>query len=109
MEIINSFFTDNFWAVVSMIAVLTVPITSIINEKFNVKGVWKQVASWSTGFVLAIAFHFLNVVNFTEPVWVSIILTGIVSGLSSNGIYDIPTIKDKIGKFSKIVTKSAVK
>lgn len=95
------FFTENFWAAVSLIALITVPVTTAINTKFNPKKFWKQAISWGVSFILTLICHFIGLISLSAPVWLSIILTGLFSGLSSNGIYDIPTIKEKV---TQIVT-----
>jgi hypothetical protein len=95
MDFLN-FFNDNFWAAVSLISMITVPVTSAINLKFQPKKFWKQVVSWGVSFVLTVICYFIGMLHLSTPVWLSILFTGIISGLSSNGIYDIPTIKSKI-------------
>ena len=90
------FFSENFWAAVSLIALITVPVTTAINTKFNPKKFWKQAISWGVSFILTLICHFIGLISLSAPLWLSIILTGLFSGLSSNGIYDIPTIKTKV-------------
>lgn len=99
MDAILTFFTENFWAVAVLLAALTTPITSFLNEKFNLNGVWKQVVAWLVSIVLVAGSYFLNLVQFSEPFYVSVPLTGLLVGLSANGIYDIPTIKNALSKW----------
>lgn len=104
MNIIN-FFNENFWAVATLISLLTLPITSLLNSKLNPNGVWKQVIAWATSIVLTVVSYFGGLATFNEPVWLSIPLTGIVCGLSANGIYDIPSIKNFIKQYFSIIPK----
>lgn len=96
---------ENFWAVAALISVLTLPITNLINSKLNPNGVWKQVIAWLTSIVLTIGAYFGGLTTFNEPVWLTIPLTGLVCGLSTNGIYDIPTIKSFIKEYFSLIPK----
>lgn len=102
MNILN-FFNENFWLVATLISVLTLPITTAINSKFELKAIWKQVIAWGTSIVLTVGAYFAGIATFNEPVWLSIPLTGIVCGLSANGIYDIPTIKKFITDYFSLI------
>ena len=104
MSIIN-FFNDNFWLVATFISVLTLPLTNLINSKFKTNNVWKQVVAWATSIVLTIVSYFCGLATFNEPIWLSIPLTGVVCGLSANGIYDIPTIKKFINDYFSLIPK----
>jgi len=104
MDIIN-FFNENFWAVATLISLLTLPITSLLNSKLNPNGVWKQVIAWATSIVLTVVSYFGGLATFNEPVWLSIPLTGIVCGLSANGIYDIPSIKNFLKSYFTLIPK----
>ena len=74
-------------------------IAGLINGKFNiVNGFWPQLVSWITGSVLSVGAWFFELVAVGEPTWVAVIVLCGVVGLSSNGIYDIPTIKNFIDK-----------
>jgi len=37
-------------------------------------------------------------INVAEPAWLTLTATGLVVGLTSNGIYDIPVIQDFIAR-----------
>jgi len=100
---ILTFFNENFWLVATLISVLTVPITSLINSKFELKAIWKQVIAWGTSILLTVGVYFGCIATFNEPVWLSIPLTGIVCGLSANGIYDISTIKQFIKEYFSLI------
>ena len=92
-------FTTDFWYMASSLSAVTVFIAGLINGKFNiVNGIWPQLVSWITGSVLSVAAWFFGLVAVGEPTWVAVIVLCGVVGLSSNGIYDIPTIKNFIDK-----------
>ena len=92
-------FTTDFWYMASSLSAVTVFIAGLINGKFNiVNGVWPQLVAWITGSVLSVGAWFFGLVAVGEPTWVAVIVLCGVVGLSSNGIYDIPTIKNFIDK-----------
>ena len=93
MDAFLNLFTDAFWATATFISVIVVYLTSTINAKLNLKGIWKQVISWVLSIGFTVGAYFLNIISVADPVWLSLIGIGIVVGLSSNGIYDIPFIK----------------
>ena len=93
MDIIINFFTENFWATCALLASLTVTISGYINTKLDTNNVWKQVVAWLVSIFLTIGTYFIGIIQLGEPIWLSIPLTGVIVGLSSNGIYDIPKIK----------------
>ncbi len=101
MEIIISFFSDHFWATCTMLSTITVIIAGYINAFLKTNKVWKQVVSWIISIVLTIGGYFAGTITLNEPVWLTVILTGIIVGLSSNGIYDIPKIKELINRITK--------
>ena len=92
-------FTTDFWYMASSLSAVTVFIAGLINGKFNiVNGIWPQLVSWITGSVLSVAAWFFGLIPVGEPTWLAVIVLCGVVGLSSNGIYDIPTIKNFIDK-----------
>lgn len=92
-------FTTDFWYMASSLSAVTVFIAGLINSKFNiVNGFWPQLVAWITGSVLSVGAWFFELVAVGEPTWVAVIVLCGVVGLSSNGIYDIPTIKNFIDK-----------
>ena len=99
MDAILAFFTENFWATAILLAGLTTPITSFLNERFNFKAKMKQVMAWIVSIVLVAGAYFLNLAQFAEPFYLTVPLTGILVGLSANGIYDIPTVKETLKKW----------
>ena len=99
----QTLFTTDFWYMAPTLSAITVFIAGLINGKFNItEGIWPQVVAWVTGSVLSVAAWFFGLVTVGNPVWLAVIMLCVVVGLSSNGIYDIPTIKAFIDKlFSK--------
>ena len=92
-------FTTDFWYMASSLSAVTVFIAGLINGKFNiVNGFWPQLVAWITGSVLSVAAWFFVLVAVGEPTWLAVIVLCGVVGLSSNGIYDIPSIKNFIDK-----------
>ena len=103
---ITGIFSESFWYLAPILASLTVTITGAINGKFNItKGIWPQVVSWVVGSILAVGAWLLGFVSLGEPTWLSIIALCACIGLSSNGVYDIPAIKNLIDKWFKILPK----
>lgn len=97
MNVIN-FFADNFWAAAAVLAGIVTPLAGAINERFNIKKFWKQVIAWVLSIIVTVGAYFAKAVNVIDPVYVTLPLLGIVVGLVSNGLYDIPTIKAWIKK-----------
>lgn len=93
MEIIYGIFSESFWWVAPILMTLTVAITGVFNGFLEIKGFWKQLISWLVGAGLSVGAWALKMVTFGDPVWLGIVALCIVVGLSSNGVYDIPTIK----------------
>jgi hypothetical protein len=92
-------FTTDFWYIAPSLSAVTVFIAGLINGKFNiVNGFWPQLVAWITGAVLSVASWFFGLVTVGEPTWLAVTVLCVVVGLSSNGIYDIPTIKEFIDK-----------
>lgn len=106
METIVSFFLDHFWATCAMLSSITVIIAGYFNALLNTNKIWKQVVSWVISIILTVGGYFAGTITLNEPVWLTIILTGIIVGLSSNGIYDIPKIKELINKITKNIPKA---
>ena len=92
-------FTEEFWYMTPILSSITVFLTGLINGKFKiVKGIWPQVVSWAVGSLLSVGAWFFELVHVGEPTWLAVVVLCGVVGLSSNGIYDIPTIKEFIDK-----------
>ena len=102
---ITGIFSESFWYIAPIIAAMTVTITGAINGKFNInKGIWPQLVSWIVASILSVCAWQFNFVTLGEPTWVSAIALCAVTGLSSNGVYDIPTIKALIKRLFNEVT-----
>ena len=97
MEQIIGIFSESFWWVAPLLASLTVTITGMINNIFKIeKGIWPQIVSWVVGAGLSVVAWSIKMNTFGEPIWLGVVCLAIVVGLSSNGIYDIPTIKKRV-------------
>lgn len=107
MEIINGIFSESFWYIAPLLMTATVSLTGVINGLFKiVNGMWPQIVSWVVGSILAVIAWALKLVEFGQPVWLGVVALAIVTGLSSNGIYDIPAIKAFVDKwFNRIDVK----
>lgn len=100
MVIINGIFSESFWYIAPLLMTATVSLTGVINGLFKiVKGIWPQIVSWVVGSILAVIAWALKLVEFGQPVWLGVVALAIVTGLSSNGIYDIPAIKAFVDKW----------
>ena len=100
MEIIKGIFSETFWYIAPLLMTLTVALAGAINGAFKIKkGMWPQIVAWVVGALLAVAAWALQLIEFGEPVWLGVVMLAIVVGLSSNGVYDIPTIKAFVDKW----------
>lgn len=100
MEIINGIFSESFWYVAPLLMAATVSLAGVINGAFKiVNGMWPQIVAWIVGAALSVLAWALQLVQFGQPVWLGIVMLSVVVGLSSNGVYDIPTIKAFVDKW----------
>ena len=100
MEIIKGIFSESFWYIAPLLMTLTVAIAGFINGAFKItKGMWPQIVAWVVGALLAVATWALKLIEFGQPVWLGVVMLAVVVGLSSNGVYDIPTIKAFVDKW----------
>ena len=103
MESIIGIFSESFWYVAPILVTLTTTFSGLVNQGlqkvWDVPGWFKQLVSWVFGAGLSVAAWGLKVISFGDPVWLGIVALAIVTGLSSNGIYDIPFIKSWIEKW----------
>ena len=108
MEIIKGIFSEAFWYIAPLLMTLTVAIAGVINGAFKItKGMWPQLVAWAVGAILSVCAWALKLIEFGEPVWLGVVMLAIVTGLSSNGVYDIPTIKAFVDKwFSRGLLKN---
>ena len=97
MEIINGIFSESFWWVAPILVTMTTALAGLINQGFKVPYAWlKQLISWVLGAGLSCGAWGLKLISFGDPVWLGVVSLCLVVGLASNGIYDIPTIKNWI-------------
>lgn len=102
METITGIFSESFWWVAPILASMTVALSGVINNLFKIaKGIWPQVVAWVVGSGLSVAAWALKLITFGDPVWLGVVCLCVVVGLSSNGIYDIPTIKNFVDNMFK--------
>ena len=100
MEIIKGIFSESFWYIAPLLMTLTVALAGLINGLFKItKGIWPQLVAWAVGALLAVAAWALQLIKFGDPVWLGVVMLAVVVGLSSNGVYDIPTIKAFVDKW----------
>ena len=92
-------FNEIFWNVVGFLTLSTTFISGIISNTLKVKkGKNKQIISWIVAIILSCVVVFCKMVSLPEPLWMEAISLAIITALSSNGVYDIPTIKNVINK-----------
>lgn len=109
MEIIKGIFSECFWYIAPILMSLTVMFAGVVNGMFKItKGMWPQIVAWVIGALLSVAAYYLQIIQFGEPVWLGVVMLAIVVGLSSNGIYDIPTIKAFVDKKFNLTDKKII-
>ena len=97
MEVILGIFSMEFWWVAPILVALTTALTGTINQGFKIKQPWlKQLISWVIGTGFSVGAWALKLLTFGNPVWLGVVALCVVVGLASNGVYDIPTIKNFI-------------
>ena len=100
METITGIFSESFWWVAPILVTLTTALAGLINQGLKVQKGWlKQLISWLLGAGLSVGAWALKVVTFGNPVWLGVVCLCLVVGLSSNGVYDVPTIKNWINSW----------
>ena len=100
MEIIKGIFSESFWYIAPLLMAATVALAGLINGAFKItKGMWPQIVAWAVGALLSVAAWALQLIQFGQPVWLGVVMLAVVVGLSSNGVYDIPTIKAFVDKW----------
>lgn len=99
-NILVGIFSESFWYIAPILVTLVTAITGKINSLVEIKRGWvKQVISWGVSGILSAGAWLAGFVILGEPVWLSMIALGIVVGLSSNGFYDIPVIKNFVKRW----------
>jgi hypothetical protein len=101
MEIINGIFSEAFWWIAPILVTLTVALAGVINGWTKAHGFWAQLTAWLVGSGLSAGAWALKVIEFGDPVWLGVVCLCVVVGLSSNGVYDIPTIKAFVDSWFK--------
>lgn len=81
-----------YFATFVAFVVLVTTLTSLLNKLFQKDGWFKQKLSWFIGAALGLFAFLLNLGIFEPLLWWEAILTGIIGGLVSNGVYDIPGV-----------------
>lgn len=100
MEIIKGIFSEAFWYIAPMLMAATVSLAGVINGAFKItKGMWPQIVAWLVGALLSVGAWALKLIDFGDPTWLGVVMLAVVVGLSSNGVYDIPTIKAFVDKW----------
>lgn len=98
MEIFS--LTSVFWAVASIIVAI---VTGFVNQVFMLKADWaKRTVSWILSIIFsAVAWEF-GIIKFDgdAPIWIGVVALGVVTGLASNGIYSVKSIKNWIKNLS---------
>lgn len=98
MSSILNFFTENFWATATSLGVVATMVAGAINGKLHTNKVWRQVVAWVVSVVFTVGGYFLGMVDVAEPTWLTLTATGLIVGLTSNGIYDIPVMQSFIAR-----------
>ena len=99
METINvvGIFSESFWYIAPILVTLTTTVTGFLNQLFKVQSnAVKQILSWVVASLLSVGAWLLKLVLFGNPTWLGVVALCVVTGLSSNGFYDIKTIKNFI-------------
>lgn len=99
-------FSESFWYVAPILATITVAVAGFFNNLLKVKkAIWQQVTAWVVAAILSVCAWLFGFINFGVPEWAGVVVLAAVVGLSSNGIYDIPSIKQAVssifGAFGK--------
>lgn len=99
--IINGIFSENFWWIAPILMTLTVALAGVINGWLKTSGFWSQLVAWVVGSGLSVGAWAIKMIEFGDPVWLGVVALCVVVGLSSNGVYDIPTIKAFVDSWFK--------
>lgn len=104
-----------YFATIGGVAALNVIVTEFINNAIGAKGWVKQVISWACPMLIAILglvfgwgifAGYGTIGSFTA--WIYTILTGLGTGLVSNGIYDIKYVQNAIEFIKELFTKTQI-
>ena len=90
-------FSEAFWYIAPILVTLTTAVTGFVNQLFKIEKNWlKQTLAWVFASLFSVAAWALKLIAFGNPVWLGVVALCVVTGLSSNGFYDIKTIKNFI-------------
>lgn len=105
---ITGIFSEAFWYIAPILVTATTFLAGLFNQGVVEKYVpekhraWlKQLVAWLIGAGLSCAAWGLKLIAFGNPVWVGVIALCVVVGLASNGVYDIPFMRNWIEKWFK--------
>lgn len=99
--ILLGIFSEAFWYIAPIIINIVTFITGFFIKIFGVEKRWvKQVISWAIATFLSVGSWLLNFIAFGDPAWLGVIALSVVTGLSSNGYYEIGVIKSFIKKIT---------
>ena len=105
---IAGIFSESFWYIAPILVTATTFLAGLFNQGIIEKFVpeqhraWlKQLVAWVLGSGLSVAAWGVKAITFGAPVWVGVVALCVVVGLASNGVYDIPFMKNWIDKWFK--------
>lgn len=105
---ITGIFSEAFWYIAPILVTLTTTFAGLFNQGVIEKFVpeqhraWlKQLVAWVFGAALSVGAWGIKVIAFGNPVWLGVVALCVVVGLSSNGIYDIPFIRNWVDTWFK--------
>jgi hypothetical protein len=101
-----SWLPESMWYIIPILASITMAATQALKTKFSMNSVWTQVTSWVISIVLSVGGWYLGIAPVGEPVWVSLIALGLMTGLISNGLFDLKTIREWIEKLFSLKPKA---
>ena len=69
-------------------------LSEYVSRFTKADGKWARLQSWAVAILLGIFASWLNIGIFHDMDWKGGLLIGIITGLVSNGIFSIDSIKD---------------
>jgi hypothetical protein len=101
-----SWLPESMWYIIPILASITMAGTQALKTKFSMNSVWTQVTSWIISIVLSVGGWYLGIAPVGEPTWLSLIALGLFTGLVSNGLFDLKTIREWIEKLFSLKPKA---
>ena len=101
-----SWLPESMWYIIPILASITMAATQALKTKFSMNSVWTQVTSWVISVVLAVGGYFCGFAPVGQPAWASLIALGLFTGLVSNGLFDLKTIREWIEKLFSLKPKA---